>query len=67
MTFALLAHQVRVIREARRLGLRAAAQEIGIGHNTLSRIERGNWPNGLYLVMTMRWAGLSHHLGSLEP
>lgn len=45
-------------REARGLSLRAAAEEIGMAFNSLSRFERGELPDVSGLLGILRWLGL---------
>ncbi len=49
---------VKAQREARGLSLRAAADEIGISFNSLSRFERGELPDVTGLLAMLRWLGL---------
>jgi transcriptional regulator with XRE-family HTH domain len=44
-------------REARGLSLRAAAEEIGMSFNSLSRFERGELPDVTALLAILRWLG----------
>lgn len=42
-------------RDSQRLGIRAVAEEIGISHGTLSRIERGEACDGQTLIKVILW------------
>lgn len=42
-------------REVRCMGIREAANEIGVSHSTLSRIERGLPADGKTLVKLLDW------------
>jgi transcriptional regulator with XRE-family HTH domain len=42
-------------RFANNLGVRAVAQQIGVSHATLSRVERGEACDGATLVAILRW------------
>lgn len=46
---------LRVWREAQGLGLRAVANQIGINHGTLGRIERGEEVDGRTLIKLIIW------------
>jgi transcriptional regulator with XRE-family HTH domain len=54
-----LGHVLRVYRQAERLSLRELASDIGIDHNTLSRLERGDGEHGieLWIIVTNWLAG----------
>jgi transcriptional regulator with XRE-family HTH domain len=46
-------------RHEQKLSLRAAAEEIGVSFNTLSRVERGHMPSGHNKEAIMSWLGAS--------
>lgn len=49
---------VRAVRDEEGMSLRPAADGIGIGHNTLHRIERGQDATTESVARAARWAGL---------
>lgn len=55
---ASLAAALRRERSARRLSLRDLAAEIDVSFNTLSRVERGYWPDLTNYNRIVRWLGL---------
>lgn len=46
---------IRGWRDSQRIGVRAVAEEIGISHGTLSRIERGESADGGTLIKILMW------------
>jgi transcriptional regulator with XRE-family HTH domain len=42
-------------RDSQKLGIRAVAQDIGISHGTLSRIERDEEVDGKTLIKLLTW------------
>jgi transcriptional regulator with XRE-family HTH domain len=63
-----LAASLRKARRARRLSLRDLADQIGVSFNTLSRVERGFWPDLKNYQAIVGWLELpaSTFLGPLE-
>jgi transcriptional regulator with XRE-family HTH domain len=54
-----LGRLLKAYRESERLSLRELASDIGIDHNTLSRLERGDGEHGieLWIIVTNWLAG----------
>lgn len=50
-----LGEVIRRWRKMSDIGIREAAQEIGVSHGTLSRIERGEPMDGMTLVKILLW------------
>jgi transcriptional regulator with XRE-family HTH domain len=54
-------------RTERKLGLRAAAKEVGISHATLARVEKGFLPDLENYEKIRRWLGLETEMIPVTP
>jgi transcriptional regulator with XRE-family HTH domain len=46
---------LRSWRQKRDVGIRELAQEVGVSHGTISRIERGEVMDAVTMIKLMRW------------
>lgn len=53
-------------RRSRRLTLRAASEQSGVGFNTIFRVENGNECSVTNAIRILRWLDLPARLGELE-